>query len=120
GVDAVITSTAVPESNPEIRAARANGVPVLHRSKILGELARTHTTVAVAGTHGKTTTSTMLTLALREAGRQPAFVIGGDVNEIGTGAGWGTGELFVVEADESDGTFLDLGSGAVIVTSLEP
>ncbi len=120
GVDAVVTSTAVPEANPEIRAAREAGIPVLHRSRILGALARSHTTVAVAGTHGKTTTSSMLTLALREAGRRPAFVIGGDVNEIGTGAGWGTGDLFVVEADESDGTFLELGSGAVVVTSLEP
>lgn len=120
GVDAVVTSTAVPASNPEIRAAVDAGIPVLHRSKILGAIARTHTTIAVAGTHGKTTTSSMLTLALRAAGRRPAFVIGGDVNEIGTGAGWGTGDLFVVEADESDGTFLELGTGAVIVTSIEP
>ena len=120
GVDAVITSTAVPESNPEIRAAHESGIPVLHRSKILGALAKMHRTVAVAGTHGKTTTSSMLTLALRAAGEQPSFVIGGDVNEIGTGAGWDAGDLFVVEADESDGTFLDLGTGAVIVTSVEP
>ncbi|MBS1846846.1 MAG: UDP-N-acetylmuramate--L-alanine ligase [Actinobacteria bacterium] len=120
GVDAVVTSTAVPASNPEIRAAREAGIAVLHRSKILGALARMHQSVAVAGTHGKTTTSSMLTLALRAAGRRPSFVIGGDVNEIGTGAGWGDGELFVVEADESDGTFLELGAGAVIVTSLEP
>lgn len=120
GVDAVVTSTAVPETNPEIRAAREAGVPVMHRSRILGALARTHRTVAVAGTHGKTTTSSMLTLALRGAGWQPSFVIGGDVNEIGTGAGWGDGDVFVVEADESDGTFLELGTGAVIVTSVEP
>lgn len=119
GVDAVVTSTAVPESNPEILAARLAGIPVLHRSKILGAIARTHRAIAVAGTHGKTTTSSMLTLALREAGRNPSFVIGGDVNEIGTGAGWGDGEFFVVEADESDGSFLELGSGAVIVTSVE-
>jgi UDP-N-acetylmuramate--alanine ligase len=120
GVDAVVTSTAVPDSNSEIRAARAAGIPVLHRSKVLGALAQTHRTVAIAGTHGKTTTSSMLTLALRRAGWQPSFVIGGDVNEIGTGAGWGDGDVFVVEADESDGTFLELGTGAVIVTSLEP
>lgn len=120
GVDAVVTSTAVPDSNPEIRAAAAAGVPVLHRSKVLGELARTHPTVAIAGTHGKTTTSSMLTLALRQAGWRPSFVIGGDVNEIGTGAGWDDGDIFVVEADESDGTFLELGTGAVIVTSVEP
>lgn len=120
GADAVVTSTAVPDSNPEIRAAREAGIPVLHRSKVLGALARTNRTVAVAGTHGKTTTASMLTLALRDAGWQPSFVIGGDINEIGTGAGWDDGEIFVVEADESDGTFLELGTGAVIVTSLEP
>lgn len=120
GVDAVITSTAVPGSNPEIRAAHDAGIPVLHRSKVLGALARTHRTIAVAGTHGKTTTSSMVTLALRAAGLQPSFVIGGDVNEIGTGAGWDGGEFFVVEADESDGTFLELGTGGVIVTSMEP
>lgn len=120
GVDAVVTSTAVPEHNPEIRAARAAGIPVLHRSEVLGELARISRTVAVAGTHGKTTTSSMLALALRAAGWQPSFVIGGDVNEIGTGAGWDDGEVFVVEADESDGSFLRLGTGSVIVTSIEP
>ncbi len=120
GVDAVVTSTAVLESNPEIRAARAQGIPVLHRSEVLGELARNRPTVAVAGTHGKTTTSSMLALALREAGGRPSFVIGGDVNEIGSGAGWEEGGRFVVEADESDGSFLRLGTGAVIVTSLEP
>ncbi len=120
GVDAVVTSTAVGASNPEIRAARDAGIPVLHRSEILGEIASHRRTVAVAGTHGKTTTSSMLTLALREAGRRPSFVIGGDVNEIGTGAGWDDGEMFVVEADESDGSFLRLGTGAVIVTSIEP
>lgn len=120
GVDAVVTSTAVPDTNPEIQAARAAGIPVLHRSKVLGAIASTHRSVAVAGTHGKTTTSSMLTLALRAAGWRPSFVIGGDVNEIGTGAGWGDGDVFVVEADESDGTFLDVGAGAVIVTSVEP
>ncbi len=120
GVDAVVTSTAVPDSNPEIRAAHAAGIPVLHRSEVLGEIARITRAIAVAGTHGKTTTSSMLALALREAGWRPSFVIGGDVNEIGTGAGWDDGEVFVVEADESDGSFLRLGTGAVIVTSIEP
>ena len=120
GVDAVVTSTAVPESNPEIRAAREAGIPVMHRSEILGALAQMSRTVAVAGTHGKTTTSSMLALALREAGWRPSFVIGGDVNEIGTGAGWDDGDVFVVEADESDGSFLRLGTSAVIVTSIEP
>ncbi len=119
GVEAVVTSTAVPESNPEIHAANASGIPVLHRSEVLGLIAKMRKTVAVAGTHGKTTTSSMITLALRGAGVHPSFVIGGDVNEIGTGAGWDDGDIFVVEADESDGSFLRLGTGDVIVTSIE-
>jgi UDP-N-acetylmuramate--alanine ligase len=77
-------------------------------------------TVAVAGTHGKTTTSSMLALALRGAGLRPSFVIGGDVNEIGTGAAWDSGDLFVVEADESDGSFLRLEPALAVVTNLEP
>jgi UDP-N-acetylmuramate--alanine ligase len=76
--------------------------------------------VAVAGTHGKTTTSSMLALVLAEAGLHPSFIIGGEVNEIGTGAVWDDGEWFVVEADESDGTFLELGATAALVTNVEP
>ena len=76
--------------------------------------------LAVAGTHGKTTTSSMLALVLVEAGLQPSFIIGGEVNEIGTGAAWDTGDWFVVEADESDGTFLELGAEAALVTNVEP
>lgn len=119
-VDALVISTAVPASNPEVRSARERGVPVLHRSELLAAIAAISRTVAVAGTHGKTTTSSMLALALREAGMQPSFVIGGDVNEIGTGAGWGDGDVFVVEADESDGSFLRLNTGCVLVTNVEP
>jgi UDP-N-acetylmuramate--alanine ligase len=119
-VDAVVISTAVPERNIEVQEARRRGIPVLHRSEALGAIAHIRRTVAVAGTHGKTTTSSMLALVLREAGLQPSFVIGGDVNEIGTGAGWGEGDLFVVEADESDGSFLRLNTGAVVVTNVEP
>lgn len=118
--DAVVISTAVPPHNVEVRAAKERGIPVLHRSEALGAIASIRRTVAVAGTHGKTTTSSMLALALREAGLRPSFVIGGDVNEIGTGAGWGDGDLFVVEADESDGSFLRLNTGAVVVTNVEP
>ena len=113
-------STAIPKNNPEIRAARAQGVPVLRRAEILALLARTRRSIAVAGTHGKTTTSSMLALALVEAGLRPSFIIGGDVNEIGSGAVWDSGELFVVEADESDGTFLELGADTVVVTNIEP
>ncbi len=120
GVEAVAISTAVPASNPEVREAEARGVPVLRRAEILAAIAAERRTVAVAGTHGKTTTSSMLAVALLEAGTHPSFIIGGDVNEIGTGAAWGSGELFVVEADESDGTFLELPRHAAVVTNVEP
>jgi UDP-N-acetylmuramate--alanine ligase len=116
----VTVSTAIPKNNPEIRAARAQGIPVLRRAEILALLARARRSIAVAGTHGKTTTSSMLALALVEAGLRPSFIIGGDVNEIGSGAVWDSGELFVVEADESDGTFLEIGADTVVVTNIEP
>jgi UDP-N-acetylmuramate--alanine ligase len=92
----------------------------LHRSAALAALAATRRTIAVAGSHGKTTTSSMLALVLRGAGWQPSFVIGGEVNEVGANAAYGDGEWLVVEADESDGTFLELGPEAAIVTSVEP
>ena len=120
GLDAVAISTAVPATNPEVVAATERGVPVLRRADILAAIAATRRTVAVAGTHGKTTTSSMLALVLLEACLRPSFIIGGDVNEIGTGAAWDDGEWFVVEADESDGTFLELGAEAAVVTNVEP
>lgn len=120
GLDAVAISTAVPDHNPEVVAARAEGIPVLRRADILASIAATRSTLAVAGTHGKTTTSSMLALVLIEAGLRPSFIIGGDVNEIGTGAAWDTGEWFVIEADESDGTFLELPRAGCIVTNAEP
>ncbi|HZI39768.1 MAG TPA: UDP-N-acetylmuramate--L-alanine ligase, partial [Acidimicrobiia bacterium] len=119
-VDAVTISTAVPPTNVEVEAARERGIPVLRRAEALAAVARTRRTVAVAGTHGKTTTASMLALVLVEAGLRPSFIIGGEVNEIGTGAVWDDGEWFVVEADESDGTFLELGTEAALVTNVEP
>lgn len=116
----VAVSTAIPEHNVEVQAAHERGIPVLRRAEILRAIAALRRTVAVAGTHGKTTTSSMLALVLLEAGLQPSFIIGGDVNEIGSGASWADGDLFVVEADESDGTFVELGAEAVIVTNIEP
>ncbi|MDP9072389.1 MAG: UDP-N-acetylmuramate--L-alanine ligase [Actinomycetota bacterium] len=113
-------STAVPPANPEVDAARRRGIPILRRAEMLAAIAATRRTVAVAGTHGKTTTSSMLALVLVEAGLRPSFIVGGEVNEIGTGAVWGEGEWLVVEADESDGTFLELGTEAAVVTSVEP
>jgi UDP-N-acetylmuramate--alanine ligase len=118
--DAVVYSTAIPARNVELGAARELGISVLHRSAALAALAATRRTIAVAGSHGKTTTSSMLALMLRSAGWQPSFVIGGEVNEVGANAAYGEGEWLVVEADESDGTFLRLGPEAAIVTSIEP
>jgi UDP-N-acetylmuramate--alanine ligase len=118
--DAVVYSTAIPARNVELVTARDLGIPVLHRAAALAALAATRRTIAVAGSHGKTTTSSMLALMLRSAGWQPSFVIGGEVNEVGANAAYGAGEWLVIEADESDGTFLKLGPESAIVTSVEP
>ena len=120
GADVLTYSTAVPERNLEIAEARRLGIPVLSRAAMLQAIAALRRTIAVAGTHGKTTTSSMLALVLVEAGLRPSFIIGGEVNEIGTNAAWDAGELLVVEADESDGTFLQLAPEIGIVTSVEP
>ena len=119
-VDAVAVSTAIRATNPEVAAAHARGIPVLRRAELLAAITATRRTVAVSGTHGKTTTSSMLALILVEAGMRPSFIVGGDVNEIGSGAAWSDGEWLVVEADESDGTFVELQAEAVVVTSVEP
>lgn len=117
--EVVAVSTAVPPTNPEVVAARARGVPVLRRAQVLAAVVATRRAVAVAGTHGKTTTSSMLALVLVEAGLRPSFLVGGELNEIGAGAVWDEGEWLVVEADESDGTFLDLPVESAVVTSVE-
>jgi UDP-N-acetylmuramate--alanine ligase len=118
--DLVAVSTAIPERNPELREARRRGTPVASRSAMVAAIAAERDAVAVAGTHGKTTTSSMLALILAEAGMRPSFIIGGDVTAMGTGAVWDEGRWFVVEADESDGMFLDLPRHAAIVTNVEP
>jgi UDP-N-acetylmuramate--alanine ligase len=118
--DAVVYSTAVPLDNPELVAARDAGIPVLHRARALAAIAATHRSIAVAGSHGKTTTSSMLALILRGAGWNPSFIIGGELNEVGANAAYGSGEWLVVEADESDGTFLLIAPAAAIVTNVEP
>ena len=117
--DAVIYSTAVPRTNVELRRAEELGIAVLHRSAALGAIASTRRTIAVAGAHGKTTTASMLALILRNAGLDPSFIIGGEVNEVGSNAAFGAGEWLVVEADESDGTFLHLAPEAALVTNIE-
>jgi UDP-N-acetylmuramate--alanine ligase len=119
-LDAVTISTAVPRSNSEVVAAGERGLPVYRRAEALAAIAATRSSIAVAGTHGKTTTSSMPALVLIEAGMRPSFIIGAELNEIGTGAVWDTGEILVVEADESDGTFLELPRHGAIVTNLEP
>lgn len=119
--DIVAHSSAVPHDNAELVEARRTGIPVLSRAELLSAICRRKQTLAVGGTHGKTTTSSMLALCLVAAGERPSFLVGGEVNEIGSGAVWDTaGEWFVVEADESDGTFLELVADAVLVTNIEP
>jgi UDP-N-acetylmuramate--alanine ligase len=115
----VTLSTAVASSNPEVVEARRRGIPVLNRAQTLAAIAGRRRCLAVAGTHGKTTTASMLSLILVEAGLRPSFLIGGEVNEIGTNAVWDTGDWIVVEADESDGTFLHLTPDIAIVTNVE-
>ena len=120
GADLVTLSTAVRSDNPEVVEARERGIPVMARAETLAAVAMLRRCIAVAGTHGKTTTASMLSLILVEAGMRPSFLIGGDVNEIGTNAVWDTGEWIVVEADESDGTFLHLVPEIAVVTNVEP
>ncbi len=117
--DLVTVSSAIPDGNPEVREARSRGITVLARAEALAAIASLRRCVAVAGTHGKTTTASMLALLLVEAGIRPSFLIGGDVNEIGTNAVWDEGEWLVVEADESDGTFLSLVPDIAVVTNVE-
>jgi len=120
GADLVAISSAIPARNKEVVAASTRGIPVLSRADVLSAITALRRSIAVAGTHGKTTTSSMLALILAEAGMRPSYVIGGDLNEIGTNALWDSGEWLVVEADESDGTFLRLGAEMAVVTSVEP
>jgi UDP-N-acetylmuramate--alanine ligase len=120
GVDAVTYSSAIPAANVELVASRAAGITTLHRSGMLASICATARGIGVAGAHGKTTTTSMLTMILTEAGLRPSFIVGGDVNDVGTGAHWSGSEWLVVEADESDRTFLELPLEASIVTNVEP
>jgi UDP-N-acetylmuramate--alanine ligase len=115
----LVVSTAIPDDNPELAAARAAGTPVLHRGDLLGELSRLKRTIAVGGAHGKTTTASMAAHALRGAGRDPAFLIGGELRSAGTNAAWGAGDWAVIEADESDRSFLKLSRDVAVVTNIE-
>jgi UDP-N-acetylmuramate--alanine ligase len=120
----VVVSTAIADTNPELALARELGLAVLHRGELLAELCAEKRLIAIAGTHGKTTTTAMLVWALRALGGDPAFFIGGEVPGLGPGgatanAGWGQGEWVVAEADESDGSFLHLKPEIAVVTNVE-
>jgi UDP-N-acetylmuramate--alanine ligase len=117
--DTVVVSTAIRDDNPELRAARERGLPVLPRAVALAAVMAGRRSVAVAGTHGKTSTTSMLTVAVQTCGADPSFAIGGDLNESGSNAHSGTGDVFVAEADESDRSFLLLAPHAAIVTNVE-
>jgi UDP-N-acetylmuramate--alanine ligase len=117
--DAVVVSTAVKADNPEVSAARARRIPVVPRAMMLAELMRLRQGIAVAGTHGKTTTTSLTASVLAKGGFDPTFVIGGKLNSSGTNAKLGTGEFIVVEADESDASFLHLQPILAVITNID-
>jgi UDP-N-acetylmuramate--alanine ligase len=118
-VDAVVTSTAVKADNPEVLAARARHIPVVPRASMLAELMRLKRGIAIAGTHGKTTTTSLVASVLAEGGLDPTFVIGGRLNSAGANAKLGAGDYIVVEADESDASFLNLLPVMAVVTNID-
>lgn len=120
GVDTVIVSSAIPESNAELAAARADGRVVLHRAQALASAMGDDTRVAVAGANGKTTTSAMIVSALRAAGAHPSFAIGSELVDLGRNSLRGSGQVFVAEADESDGSFLSYRPHIAVVTNVQP
>jgi UDP-N-acetylmuramate--alanine ligase len=119
GADAVVTSTAVQSANPEVQQARAMRIPVVPRALMLAELMRLKQGIAIAGTHGKTTTTSLVASVLAEAGMDPTFVIGGKLNSAGANAKLGSGDYIVVEADESDASFLNLLPVMAVVTNID-
>lgn len=119
GADCVVVSTAVKDDNPEVQAARAAKIPVVPRAQMLAELMRLKQGIAIAGTHGKTTTTSLVTSILAEGGLDPTFVIGGRLNAAGANARLGSGEFLVAEADESDASFLFLSPVISVVTNID-
>ncbi|MGN6410223.1 MAG: UDP-N-acetylmuramate--L-alanine ligase [Nitrobacter sp.] len=120
GADVLVVSTAIKRDNPELMAARAQRIPVVRRAEMLAELMRLKSCVAIAGTHGKTTTTSMVAALLDAGDFDPTVINGGIINAYGTNARLGAGEWMVVEADESDGTFLKLPTDVAIVTNVDP
>ncbi len=120
GPTAVITThAAIPKTNPELVEARRRGIPVVLRPAVLAKLMHGRTTLMVTGTHGKTTTTSMLIVALQHCGRDPSFAVGGELGEAGTNAHHGSGDCFVAEADESDGSLLEYTPDVAVVTNIE-
>jgi UDP-N-acetylmuramate--alanine ligase len=117
--DTLVVSTAIRADNPELVTARRRGIRIVHRAAALASLMLGYRGIAVAGTHGKTTTTSMITTVLRHCGAAPSYVIGGILAQTGLGAEQGSGDAFVVEADESDGSFLMLSPYAAVITSIE-
>lgn len=120
GADAVVVSTAIKQDNPELQKAKAMGIPVVHRAEMLAELMRFQLSVAVGGTHGKTTTTALVYSMLTAGGIEPSVVNGGILNELGSNARVGDGSWMVVEADESDGSFKKLRPTVAIITNIDP
>jgi UDP-N-acetylmuramate--alanine ligase len=118
-VDTVVVSSAIPADNPELLDAKERNLRVLHRAEALEHAMRGRTAVVVAGTHGKTTTTSMMAVALQHCGQDPSFYIGAQMNETGTNAHSGTGEVFLAESDESDGSFLVLHPDVAVITNVE-
>ncbi len=119
GCDAVTASSAIPGNNIELESARQNKIKVLTRGQMLADICAKKSSIGVAGTHGKTTTAAMLMLILLDADMHPSFIIGGDVADVGIGAGWSKGSMLVVEADESDGTHRQLPLAGTILTNID-
>jgi len=119
GVDVVVVSTAINKQNPEIISAQENRTPIVRRAEMLAELMRYRHGVAIAGTHGKTTTTSLIASVYAEAERDPTFVIGGLLNSAGTNARLGTSRYLIAEADESDASFLHLQPMVSVVTNIE-
>ena len=120
GADVVVVSSAIKRDNPELAAARSKRLPVVRRAEMLAELMRLKSCVAIAGTHGKTTTTSLVASLLDAGGLDPTVINGGIINAYGTNARLGGGDWMVVEADESDGTFLKLPADIAIVTNIDP
>jgi UDP-N-acetylmuramate--alanine ligase len=120
GADVVVISSAIKRDNPELVEARAKRLPVVRRAEMLAELMRLKSCVAIAGTHGKTTTTSLVAALLDAGGFDPTVINGGIINAYGTNARLGSGDWMVVEADESDGTFLKLPADVAIVTNIDP